>query len=104
MDSNNKFQFIDSHIHIRGVDNAGIKQTFQGISAIKEQLGMDAINVAAIPQWDPDSVGQMEFQCSGMLVIRRIIGLKKNVLNMLYRRDGAMQIAAMFLLNSYIQK
>lgn len=58
MNSHNKFRFIDSHVHIRGVDNAGIKQTFQGILTIKEQLGMDAINVAAIPQWDPDSVGQ----------------------------------------------
>lgn len=50
MNSGNKLRFIDSHIHIRGVDQFGIKHTLQGISAIKEQLDMDAITVAAIPQ------------------------------------------------------
>ena len=55
MNLDNKFQIIDSHMHLRGGDNADIKDTLQGISAIKEKLGLDAINVAAIPH---DSVGQ----------------------------------------------
>jgi hypothetical protein len=53
-----KFRFIDSHIHIRDTENAGVEKVLQGIAAIWEQLGMKAINVAVIPQWDPDSVGQ----------------------------------------------
>lgn len=53
-----EFEMIDSHMHIRGTDFAGIKQTLQGMEMTKIRLGMDAINVAAIPQWDPDSVGQ----------------------------------------------
>lgn len=58
MQSDFKYRFIDSHVHIRGTESAGVRQTIEGIYAIKEQTNMDAINVAAIPQWDPDSAGQ----------------------------------------------
>jgi predicted TIM-barrel fold metal-dependent hydrolase len=58
LNPNNKLRIIDSHIHIRGTENAGVEKTLKGITSIKEQLGLEAINVAAIPQWDPDSVAQ----------------------------------------------
>ena len=51
MNQDNKFWIIDSHMHIRGVDNVSTKETLQGISAIKEQLCLEAVNVASIPQW-----------------------------------------------------